>query len=105
MSRAPSLVPEALDRDIYLVFDNLGGCLGRAWRETQEGRTDRVTVIRDLLEGHYRSPVRIIAFNLAEGWLRDVTNDIADELALLCAQRDTVPEAIVDFVAEHMIRR
>jgi len=55
MSRAPSLVPEAFDRDIYLVFDNLGGCLGRAWRETQEGRTDRVTVIRDLLEGHYRS--------------------------------------------------
>jgi hypothetical protein len=54
-------VPEALDRDIYLVFDNLGGCLGRAWRETQEDRTDRATVIRDLLEGHYCSPVRIIA--------------------------------------------
>lgn len=83
MSRAPSLVPEALDRDIYLVFDNLGGCVGRAWRETQEGRTDRATVIWDLLEGRYCSPVRIIAFNFAEGWLRDVTNDIADELALL----------------------
>jgi hypothetical protein len=35
-----------------------------------------------LLEGQYGEPVRIVAFNTAEGWSRDVTLDIADELRL-----------------------
>jgi hypothetical protein len=37
-------------------------------------------LIRNLLDGQYESPVRIVAFNTAEGWSRDVTVDIADEL-------------------------
>jgi hypothetical protein len=32
------------------------------------------------MEGQYSHPVRIVAFNTAEGWSRDVTVDIADEL-------------------------
>jgi len=41
---------------------------------------DGETLIRDLLEGQYRRPPRIVAFNTAKGWSRDVTVDIADEL-------------------------
>jgi len=39
-------------------------------------------VIRDLLAGEYTNPVRVVAFNVGEGWSRDVTLDVADEVAL-----------------------
>lgn len=56
------------------------GRLGRAWRETDEAGPSRPTLVRNLLEGQYENPVRIVAFNIAEGWCRDMTLDIADEL-------------------------
>ena len=37
---------------------------------TDEEETDRATLISDLLAGQYSNPVRIIAFNTAEGWSR-----------------------------------
>ena len=43
MRRSPSIVPEADDREIYLVLDDFGGRLGHAWPETDEERTDRET--------------------------------------------------------------
>jgi hypothetical protein len=49
-------------------------------RETEDGDTDRATLIRDLLEGQYDNPVRVVAFNTAEGWSRDVSEDIANDL-------------------------
>ena len=41
MRRSPSIVPETDDREIYLVLDDFGTRLGRAWAETDEERTDR----------------------------------------------------------------
>jgi hypothetical protein len=55
MHRSPSIVPEIIDRDVYLVLDNFGK-LGRAWRATDEEDTDRSTIIRDLIEGQYQPP-------------------------------------------------
>ncbi len=81
MRRLPSIVPEAGDQDIYLVLDDFGA-LGRSWREIDEAETDRETVIVSLLDGQYSNPVRVIAFNTAEGWSRDVSEDIADELVI-----------------------
>ena len=40
------------------------------------------------MDDHYRHPVRIVAFNTAEGWSRDVTMDIADELRRRFAEYD-----------------
>ena len=77
----PSIVPKLDDREIYLVLDDFGGRLGRAWPEADEARTDRNTVIAGLLEGQYSDPVRVVAFNTAEGWSRDVSEEIA--IALL----------------------
>jgi hypothetical protein len=37
-------------------------------------------VIDDLLTGQFNNPLRVIAFNIAEGWARDVSEDIAWEL-------------------------
>ena len=79
MSASPSIVPEWADHDTYLVLDDFGH-LGCAWRETEVKSTDRERLIRDLADGQYRHPVRVVAFNTAEGWSRDATMDIADEL-------------------------
>ena len=43
-SRSPSIVPPEANQDTYLVLDDFGGRLGRAWRETDEEGTDRETL-------------------------------------------------------------
>jgi hypothetical protein len=57
--------------------------------------------MQDLLEGQYDEPVRIVAFNTAEGWSRDVTDNIAATLAQACADRDETPPSIAYFIADH----
>ena len=37
-------------------------------------------MIEDIITGQYNDPSRIIAFNMAEGWARDVTEDVAREI-------------------------
>ena len=93
MSRAPSIKPEGFDRDIYLVLDDFGARYGRAWRETG----DRETVIQCLFAGKFSDPIRIIVFNTVEGWSRDVTVDIADEVRRRYAEMDDVPDSVLQF--------
>jgi hypothetical protein len=45
-----------------------------------------------------RNPTRIVAFNTSEGWCRDVSVDIADELRRRYAELDGVPESVVEFM-------
>ena len=101
MRRSPSIVPDAVDRDVYLVLDDFGH-LGRSWRETDEESADRKAIIQDLIEGQYNSPVRVIAFITAEGWARDVSEEIAEALVEACASdgRD-IPSALEDFIDHH----
>jgi hypothetical protein len=72
-----------------------------SWRETDVDSADRQTLIRDLLAGEYKNPVRIVAFNTAEGWSRDVTVDIADELRRRYVEYDEVPEQVLEFMDGH----
>jgi hypothetical protein len=66
--RSTAIAPSApYDTDIYLVLDNFGGRLGQAWRETPEERTERETVLIDLLDGQFTNPSRIVVFNTAAG--------------------------------------
>jgi hypothetical protein len=105
MRRSPSIVPDTTDRDVYLVFDDFGR-LGRSWREIDEERTDRESIITDLMDGQYSSPVRVVGFNTAEDWSRDVSEDIADEIGRRCAMDGLdVPPYLQDFVARHASRR
>jgi hypothetical protein len=98
MPHRATLVPEdTTHREIYLVLEDFGA-LGRVWRETDEAGTNRAWMLRILLEGQYENPVRIVAFNTAEGWSRDVTADIADELRLRCVEYDEVPTSILKFL-------
>jgi hypothetical protein len=101
MRHSPSIVPAVADRDVFLVLDDFGA-LGRSWRETDEAHTDRENVVTDLLEGQYCCPVQVVAFNMAEGWSRDASEDIADELLQRLARKgDDVPAGLQDFIDRH----
>ena len=103
MACSCSIIPkvkEDKDRDVYLVLDAFGE-MGLAWRENNEADTERAALVRDLLEGQYEDPVRIVALNTAEGWSRDVTEDIADELQEYCADLDEIPVYLKDFLGRH----
>jgi hypothetical protein len=97
----PSIVPRDDDQNVYLVIDDLGEH-GRVWREADVEATDLETVIADLLDGQYSNPVRVIALNTAEGWSRDVSEDIAHELRRRGdLQLTDLPECLVEFILRH----
>ena len=77
--RTPSLVPDGQPYDVaaYIVVNDYGQQLGRAYAETDEAKADEKTVVSDIISGQYSNPVRVVAFNTVEGWSRDVTEDIA----------------------------
>jgi hypothetical protein len=86
------------------VVDNLGS-YGEVWREIETARTDLECVITDLLDGQYNSPVRVVGFNTAEGWSRDVSSDVADELRRRCDYRlRELSEGIQEFLQRHESR-
>jgi len=97
MRTSPTIAPHGPDQDTYLVLDDFGP-MGRSWRETDENGADRETLIRDLAEDQYRRPIRIVAFNTAEGWSRDVTVDIVDELRRRYVEFGEVSESILEFL-------
>jgi hypothetical protein len=88
-----------------VVLDDFRGRIGLAWRETDVEDTDYVTVIRRLLEGQYNSPVRVIGFNVAEGWVRDVSEDVARDLRQRCAiEGRELPDSLQPFVERYAER-
>jgi len=99
-SWTPSIVPGD-DRTVYLVLDDFGRH-GRAWRETDADDTDLETVITDILSGQYSDPVRVVGFNTAEGWARDVSQYVAVEIRRRCdLQMTEVPANLQEFVDRH----
>src|SRR5215475_13318892 len=77
----PSLAPDQQPHDVtvYIVLNDFGQ-LGRAYVEADEAAADEQKVISNISKGEYSNPVRVVAFNTAEGWSRDVTEDIAHAL-------------------------
>ena len=69
-------IQSAFDITVYIVLNDFGP-LGRAYCETDETDADEATVIENILSGQYSHPLAVFAFNAAEGWARDVTEDIA----------------------------
>jgi hypothetical protein len=55
------------------------------------------------LDNQYSRPTRVVAFNTTEGWSRDVTLDIADELRRRFADHDEVPVSVEELL--EMARR
>ena len=93
------LAPGEPDVTIHMVLNDFGDLGGRAYVETGEAEADRATIVNNILSGQYSSPVRVIAFNAAEGWARDVTEDIAH--AVLDRARNEhrpIPEGAQEFL-------
>jgi hypothetical protein len=79
------------------VADDFGK-VGRAWRETDYEASDLETVIQDLLTGQYSNPICVIAFDTAERWSEDVSQDVARELRRRCdLQARDIPFYLQDF--------
>jgi hypothetical protein len=97
----PSIVPGGTDQNIYRVVDDFGR-LGRVWREADVEQTDLETVIEDMLSGQYSNPIGVFGFNPREGWSRDVSEDVAQEIRRRCDLQDRdLPEPLQDFVERH----
>lgn len=99
--RAPSIVPNGDDQNVYLVVDDFAH-RGRAWREADTEQTDRETVIADLLSGQYNDPICVVGLNTAERWSEDVSEDVAREIRRRCDQQQRdVPFFLQDFCDRH----
>jgi hypothetical protein len=100
----PSIVPKALDQTVYLVLDDFGR-QGRVWREADVERTDLDTVIGDLFAGQFNDPWTVVAFNVAEHWADDVSEDVARELQRRAdLDHHDLPSSVEDFVERHVGR-
>lgn len=86
---------------VYLVLDDFAD-LGRVWREAGAEATNLEAVLQGLLGGHYNDPVRVVGFNTAERWSRDVSEKVAAELRRWCdRQTANVPMYLEGFIARH----
>ena len=85
--------------DRYLVVH----CFGRLGRlETGEDEADLETIITGMLEGQYSNPVDVFAFNAAEEWCRDVSEDVADEIRYRCDRQGIdIPAELEAFMDSH----
>jgi hypothetical protein len=102
-SESPPLTPGD-DVTVYLVLDDFGN-LGRA-SEADEEKADKETVIRDLLCGQYTNPVRVVVISPVEGWSRDVSADIAREVAARSwGECQPLPSGTKWFVEHHLGER
>ena len=77
MDRPVSDYPD--DVTVYLVVNDFGK-FGKAYVETDVAEADREAIIRNFISGQYSNALRVVAFNTAEGWSRDVSEDIANEV-------------------------
>lgn len=100
-SWTPSIVPNDFDQNVYLVVDDFGR-QGLSFHEIGLDRTDLDSVIVDLMAGQYINPVRVVAFNTAERWANDVSEDIAREIRRRAdIAFEDVSSTIEDFVTRH----
>jgi hypothetical protein len=100
----PRRVTEPFDDvTVYSVLNDHGKH-GLAYDETDPAEADRETVIRNFLSGQYSNALRVIAFNTAEGWSRDVSEDLAGEvLERAFNADDNLGEDTKRFIDRHMV--
>ena len=77
--------------------------MGTAFPETDVDEADLEAVIGDLMSGQYSDPIGVVAFNTAEGWSSDASEDIPREILRRAdlAGQDR-PLSIQEFVGSHL---
>ena len=103
MSVAPPIVPtHSGTGTVYLVLDDFGA-LGRAYREMDESEADLAHVVRHMVRGEFNRPVRVIAFNVDEGWSRDVSVEVANAVADVADEQDrSLGRTTREFLEHHL---
>jgi hypothetical protein len=71
-----SLASFTPEQDLHFVLCDFGRS-GQAFVESDPSQADASTIVRNLLDGQYNRPVRVLALNVEEGWVRDVSQVIA----------------------------
>jgi hypothetical protein len=100
----PSIVPGGRSQTVYLVLND-SGKFGRSYLETSEDEADLETIISNMLGGRYSNPVDVFAFNAAEQWARDVSEEVADEIRYRCdRQALDIPAYLEAFMYSHESR-
>jgi hypothetical protein len=66
--------------------------------QRDEADANASDVINHISRGDYSKPVRVVAFNTAEKWSRDVTEDIAQALLEQEASEGNLSESAKTFV-------
>ena len=102
-----TLVPTN-DMTVHVVLCDFGE-LGPAWIEIAENSADEDSIIEGILCGEFAHPLRVVAFNTAGRWSRDVSEEIAmkvvadarnDDRELGAGARDFVKRATGRDVSE-----
>jgi hypothetical protein len=94
----PSIVPHSEEHDGYVV-EHDPGPRRLVWAEANSEATGFEPVVMDLLTGRYTKPVRVVVFNVAAGWCRDASVEVAHELRRRCdLQLRDIPFFLQDFV-------
>jgi hypothetical protein len=94
----PSIVPHGEEHDVYVV-EHDPGTSGRIWAAAASETNGFETVVMDLLTGQYTKPIRVVVFNVSEGWCRDASAEVAHELRRRCdLQLRDIPFFLQDFV-------
>ena len=90
------------DVTVYLVVNDFGQ-LGKAYVETDIAEADREAIIRNFISGQYSNALCVVAFNTAEGWSRDVSEDVANEVLERAFDADkNLSEDTKRFIDRHM---
>ena len=101
-SFVPSIVRSGHDQTVYRVINNFGNW-GAAFSETDVDKSDLETLIGDLMSGQYSDPVRVVAFNTAEQWSADVSQDVAHEIMRRAdLAGDDLAPSIAEFVESYL---
>jgi hypothetical protein len=96
--------PSDAENDVtaYIVIEDFGQ-YGRAFRETDLAEADLGTIVRNMISGEYRNPLRVVAFNTVEGWSRDVSEEIAYDVLDRAYDADTTLSAAAKrFIDRHV---
>jgi hypothetical protein len=100
VDQVPGLVPD-YDVSVYIVLDHFGR-RGSAC-ETDEEQADLENIINNMLHGEYNDPKRVVAFNTAEKWSSDVSEDVAWEvLKRVSSQGLALPASTRSFCEFHV---
>lgn len=89
------------DRTVHLVYVDFGD-LGIEIVGTDPALATEKTVIDNVMNGEYMGKVvKIVAFNVVEGWARDCTEDVAIECLNNLEPGAAIRRDLLEFIEAH----